>query len=166
MHVMALMPKSTETDLRLDTREHLLAAISIDKPQESSLLARVRSEEESERMPPTASHKKPLTARQIDLLERWISQGAPWGKHWSFELPKQAGIPNGDWSNPIDALVSQRLHEEGLSLAKPAAWHTRMRRLAFDLTGLPPDEKALAKYRGQDDLQSLCRRTLGITTLR
>ncbi len=144
--------KAAETDLKFDSREHLLKAVSLDKPSESALLLRVRTQDESQIMPPKASHKKPLTAQQIATLEQWIAQGAPWGRHWSFEPPKKIELPKNGLSHPIDAIVSQRLRADGMALAKPAAWHTRMRRLSFDLTGLPPDEKSLARYRGHDNL--------------
>ncbi len=144
--------KTSETDLRLDTREHLLPAVSLDKPETSQLIERVLSTDSSLLMPPPQSHKKPLSKKQVETLKRWIAQGANWGKHWSFELPKKAAIPENGFDHPVDAFVNQRLKEEGVSQSKPAPLHTLMRRLAFDLTGLPPDEAALNKVKSRDDL--------------
>ncbi len=127
-----------ESDLRLDEREHLLKAISLEQPAESELLARVRTVDAEELMPPPASHKQPLNARQIDILQGWIENGAEWGKHWSFEPPVKVSLLPNSKSHPIDALVSKRLEDEGLTLAPAAPWHTLQRRLSFDLIGLPP----------------------------
>ena len=70
-----------KADLRLDTREGTLTVLSLEKPAESELLARVLSTDDEVVMPPPASHKKRLTARQVETLRRWIEAGAPWGKH-------------------------------------------------------------------------------------
>ncbi len=135
-----------EADLRLDTREGATAHVIVPgKPAESELLRRIMSNDPDEVMPPpghTSGHKQTLTASEIDKLRRWIESGAPWGKHWAFEKPMKVKIPDG--VHPVDALVEQRLAQEGLSLAREADRHTLLRRLSFDLTGLPPTPAELA----------------------
>ncbi|MBC7819763.1 MAG: PSD1 domain-containing protein [Planctomycetaceae bacterium] len=126
-----------KADLRLDTREGALTMLSLEKPAESELLARVLSTDAEVVMPPPASHKKRLTARQVETLQRWIEAGAPWGKHWAFERPVSID-PSKIAAHPIDAFVRARLTEEGLVPSAPTSRHTLLRRVSFDLTGLPP----------------------------
>ncbi len=129
-----------KADLRLDTREGATAAsiqaIVPGRPEASELLRRIVSTEEDEVMPPPASHKARLSPRQVDLLRRWIAEGAVWGRHWALEPPVRPATPAGQ--HPIDALIAARLEREGLVPAGPAAPVTQLRRLSFDLTGLPP----------------------------
>jgi len=153
-----------KADLRLDTREGAtavsggIAAIMPGKPEQSELFTRIISDDADEMMPPPKSHKPKLTAAQIDVLKRWIEAGAPWGKHWAFEkpvrpevpfgappsggslgVPASAGPPKGGTPNQaIDAFVRARLAKEGLSPAPEAERHTLLRRVSFDLVGLPP----------------------------
>jgi hypothetical protein len=131
-----------KSDLRLDIREGALKVISLAKPDESELLARVQSTDDETIMPPPKSHKKRLTLAQVDILRRWIAAGAPWGKHWSFELPVKVK-PSDISSQPIDAFVRERLSREGLQSSKEAPLHTLARRVSFDLTGLPPSPEEL-----------------------
>jgi hypothetical protein len=136
-------PDQRKADLRLDTREGaVLSAIVPGRPDGSELLRRVRSDDPEELMPPPDSHSKPLTPEQTALLERWIAAGAPWGKHWAFEPPVKVPLP--DNQHPIDALINQRLQQEGLQPAPEAPRHTLLRRVSFDLTGLPPTPEELA----------------------
>jgi hypothetical protein len=134
--------------LRLDEREHALAelesglqAIVPGSLDESELVARITAEDESLRMPPPDSHKT-LTAEQIELLKRWVAEGAQYEPHWSFIPPQKVAPPtisNGNTdSNPIDAFVRARLAREGLSIAPEADRRTLIRRVTLDLTGLPP----------------------------
>ena len=135
-----------EADLRLDTREGALAAISLDTPAESELIRRILSTDPDERMPPAAAHKKPLTTEQVALLTRWIAEGAAWGKHWAFEPPTKNSPPADAATHPIDAFVRDRLVRESLQPAPQAPPHTLIRRVSFDLTGLPPDPAAAADF--------------------
>ena len=135
-----------EADLRLDTRDGALAAIALDAPAESELLRRILSTDADERMPPPSAHKKPLTTEQIALLTRWIAEGAAWGQHWAFELPTKAPLPGAPAIHPIDAFVHDRLAREHLQPAPQAPPHTLIRRVSFDLTGLPPDAAAVAEF--------------------
>ncbi len=138
-----------KADLRLDTREGALTVLSLEKPAESELLARVLAVDDEVVMPPPASHKKRLTKRQVETLRRWIEAGAPWGKHWAFEKPVQVDPPKIA-AHPIDAFVRARLAEEGLALSARAARHTLARRVSFDLTGLPPSTSELDEFLKDD----------------
>ncbi|MBM3784405.1 MAG: DUF1553 domain-containing protein [Acidobacteria bacterium] len=129
--------------LRLDTREDATAArksgaaIVPGNPAASAILARIAPQDPKRLMPPAYSHKAPLDAKQVALLKDWIAQGAPWGRHWSFETPTRPRAAS------IDDLVASRLAKENLRISPRAPRHTLARRLAFDLTGLPPRPGAL-----------------------
>src|SRR5581483_11735720 len=94
-----------------------------------------------ERMPPAKSGRQ-LTERQIQLMRRWIEQGAKWQAHWSLIAPKRPPLPrvqNATWPiNPIDFFILQRLEREGLRPSPQADRTTLLRRVTLDLTGLPP----------------------------
>jgi hypothetical protein len=78
----------------------------------------------------------PLSANEIGLMARWVEQGAPWEKHWSFTAPKRPDVPAG--VNPIDHFIQARLQRESLRLSPEADRASLLRRVSFDLTGLPP----------------------------
>ena len=147
---------SRKADLRLDTREGATAdlggyaAITPGKPEESELIRRITSDDSFEIMPPADSHKKPLPAKSIAVLKQWVKEGAKWGKHWAFDPPTQAKVPES--VHPIDYFVQRKLKAEQLKFAPPAAIGTLARRLSFDLTGLPPApervKKLIADLRG------------------
>jgi hypothetical protein len=132
--------------LHFDTQEAALAdlggrkAIVPGNVEESELLDRIAAQDKS-RMPPEKFGKK-LTKEQSDLLRRWIEQGAKWDKHWSLIAPTRPAVPrvdNKEWSRlPIDAFVYARLQRENLTPAPEADKRTLLRRVSFDLTGLPP----------------------------
>ena len=138
-----------KADLRLDTEEGAFAdrgdsrPIVPGKPDQSELIRRVTAKAKGERMPP-AKFGKQLTPRQVALLRRWIEQGAKWEKHWSRIPPKRPLLPalppgTRDGSvNPIDHFILARLAEEELPPSPEADKRTLIRRLSFDLTGLPP----------------------------
>jgi hypothetical protein len=136
-----------KADLRLDTEEGVFAdrgnhaALVPGEPAKSELFRRVTTEEETERMPPPRSGRR-LTPRQIELLRRWIEQGAKWQKHWAFLTPERPALPRvkrAGWvRNPIDAFILERLEREGLFPSPEAAQATLLRRVTLDLTGLPP----------------------------
>ncbi|MBE7540700.1 MAG: DUF1553 domain-containing protein [Opitutaceae bacterium] len=136
-----------EAKLRLDEFESATQdrdgffAIIPGNPDESEMIVRILSDDESERMPPKESNKH-VSPAQLALLKQWISEGAAYERHWAFippQLPPVPRIAGKSWGrSPIDAFVLQRLHAEGLSPspeAAPAAW---LRRVSFDLVGLPP----------------------------
>jgi mono/diheme cytochrome c family protein len=137
--------KARKGKLRLDTQDGAFRkndpVIIAGKSKESEVVKRVSSKDPEEMMPPPKS-KKTLTAKQIELLSRWIDQGAPWGKHWAFEAPvrpEPPAVANKAWAkNPIDQFVLARLEKEGLKPSPEAAKETLIRRVTLDLTGLPP----------------------------
>lgn len=141
---------SREADLRLDTREGAIASLAIvpGKPDESGLIERITADDPDERMPPADSNKKPLDDQAIKILREWIRHGAPWGKHWAFEPPVAATVPESS-AHPIDHFVGKRLQEADRDFAPPAEAHTLARRLSFDLTGLPPTAADVASLTDQ-----------------
>ncbi|HQR05585.1 MAG TPA: PSD1 and planctomycete cytochrome C domain-containing protein [Gemmatales bacterium] len=132
-----------KSKLRLDVRESAIEKHSIvpGKNAESLLIERVMSMNPEEHMPPEKSGKK-LTQQQIELLSRWIEQGAKYEKHWSLIAPERGELPKVKltmWpKNPIDRFILARLEKEGLTPSKEADQATLLRRVTLDLTGLPP----------------------------
>jgi hypothetical protein len=112
-------------------------AIKPGDPDQSEILRRIFSTDSDEVMPPPKALRQ-LTAPQKDLLKRWVQNGAPWGRHWAYELPQKVQLPAASSSHPIDALVSDRLAAEKLALSPEAPPETLIRRVTLDLTGLPP----------------------------
>jgi hypothetical protein len=150
-----------QSNLRLDTyddavhpAESGLPAILPNKPQDSELIKRINSSDAALRMPPD-SFQKPLTTAQIGILERWISEGAKFQKHWSFEPIVPPTVPDNpevrsllDSSsavNPIDAFVAESLAKRQLKFSPEASRETLLRRVTLDLTGLPPTAANLAR---------------------
>jgi hypothetical protein len=140
-------PAAREAELRLDVERDAkadrggYAAIVARSAKESALISRICSIDESERMPPV-DHGKPLTAREIDLLTRWIDDGAAWQMAWSYLPPARHTPPemNGsNWPlNWVDQFILNRLETEGLQPSPEADKTTLIRRLHIDLVGLPP----------------------------
>jgi mono/diheme cytochrome c family protein len=136
-----------KADLRLDTEAGALAdlggtrAVVPGKPEQSELLRRLTAADESERMPPAKIGRR-LSEREVGLLRRWIEQGAKWQGHWSLLPPRRPPLPvikNTRWPrNPIDYFILARLEKEGLAPSPEADRVTLIRRVTFDLTGLPP----------------------------
>lgn len=133
--------ESRESDLRLDDRESAEEVISGADPAEVELILRIESKDEDEVMPPPDA-KLALDPREKKLLRLWVEQGAPYAKHWAFEKPKRPQIPsvkNREWpENEIDFFVLAELERKGLLPAGPAGRARLIRRVTFDLTGLPP----------------------------
>jgi len=102
------------------------------------MMSRVTSADPDEIMPPPESHKKPLTPAQTAALKQWIAEGAKYQKHWAFEPLRKA-------SGDLDSMVKAVLKQRGLDFAPEASSATLIRRVALDLTGLPPTEAMLAK---------------------
>ncbi|HWL10494.1 MAG TPA: PSD1 and planctomycete cytochrome C domain-containing protein [Planctomicrobium sp.] len=140
-----------EADLRLDRLEDALAdrggyaALVPGDPQQSEFLKRILSEDPDLRMPPPDSHRKPFTRQEIEILKRWVSEGATWGKHWSFEKPVRPDVPDAD-VHPVDIFVQRRLKEKQLTLSEEASKETLIRRVSFDLTGLPPTSQEVEAF--------------------
>jgi hypothetical protein len=136
-----------QADLRLDIRDDAVTAGAIvpGKPADSALVSRINSTDSDELMPPPESHKK-LDAKQKELLARWIEEGAEYQKHWAYEKPVKAEVPAG--ANGVDHLVRKRLTEVGLAPSREADRRTLIRRLSFDLLGLPPTPEEVAAFVG------------------
>jgi hypothetical protein len=111
------------------------AAVVPGKPEESLLLARVRTTDPDEVMPPPEVHKE-LTDGQRETLARWIAEGAPWGKHWAFTPLRRPELPAE--GHPVDVLVGAKLAKEGLGFAEAAEAATLLRRTSLALMGMPP----------------------------
>lgn len=134
------------TELRFDVEENVFGehdelVVVRGKPADSALIARITSGDPDYRMPPVDS-KQQLSKAQIELLTRWVEQGAPYTGHWSFqpvvrpELPK---VDRADWPrNGIDHFVLNRMMDRKLSPSDRASKTTLIRRISLDLIGLPP----------------------------
>ena len=140
--------KSTrKADLRLDLSEGVLkdlggySAVIPGKPEDSELVFRLYSDDKDELMPPPESGKR-LNNRQKKILEDWIRQGAEYEEHWSFlpiakpEIP--ASLSKSKSSHPVDRFLAQRIEKEPFQFSKQTDKITLLRRLYFDLVGMPP----------------------------
>ena len=134
--------------LRLDIRDEALKpaksgarAIVPKNPEQSELLKRIAHSDPDELMPPAKSGKK-LSEEEINLLKRWVAEGAPYATHWAYEKPARPPLPkvaNKDWVRTgVDYFIAERLETEKLSPSPEADSRTLIRRVALDLTGLPP----------------------------
>ena len=140
--------KQVKGGLRLDSYEAATRelkggsrAIVPKDVEESELVYRIHADDADERMPPTESNKS-LTAREKALLKKWVAQGAEYAKHWSYVAPKKTPAPKveqkGFTHNHIDRFILSALKAEGFEPNAEADRRTLIRRLSFDLTGLPP----------------------------
>ncbi len=151
-------PATREADLRLDTLAGLTgnsqgsAAVIPGSPAGSELIRRVLSVDPDEQMPPPDSHKQ-LSARQQQVLQEWIEQGAQWEQHWAFVPPQEPivpGVETAAWCrNEIDRFVLSKLEQAGLSPAEEAPANTLLRRLYLDLIGLPPTPEEADQWIGK-----------------
>ncbi len=149
-------PGTRKAGMRFDREEGLFGerkngghAVIKGDPQHSLLYQRITSGDPDQVMPPPKSHKT-LTAQQKEMIRQWIEQGAQWEPHWSFIAPVRSELPavkNSQWvRNPIDRFVLARLESKGLSPAPEADKHTLVRRVTFDLTGLPPTAEEVEAF--------------------
>jgi hypothetical protein len=139
-------PEKRKGGLRLDLREGAFAehggrrAVVPGDPALSELYRRLTTADPDDRMPPAKSGRA-LSPAQVELLRRWIAEGASWSAHWAFVAPKRPTPPGT--GHPVDAFVRARLRREGLAPAPEADRATLLRRVALDLTGLPPTPEEL-----------------------
>jgi len=141
--------------LRLDTFEGATAdlgghaAIVPGDPESSDVLRRITSDDPDLVMPPPDAGD-PLTPEQIALLRRWIAAGARYEPHWSYVRPVRPAVPavkDAAWpKNDIDRFILARLEAEGLAPQPEAPRPVLARRLALDLTGLPPDPEMVDAF--------------------
>ncbi len=149
-----------KADLRLDTEKSFFGGEGADpvvipgKPEESPLYDRLITENPDDIMPPPDSHKE-LKPEQIEIVRRWITEGAKWQPHWSFVKPEQPVLPEvskKDWAtNPIDQFILAGLDKAGLTAAPAADRRALARRVALDLTGLPPTPAEVEAFVADQD---------------
>ena len=139
-------------DREADSRAELKSGSSAIVPGDlgdSELIYRITTTDANEKMPPADSHRT-LTPKQIATLKQWVKEGAKYEKHWAFIPPQALPLPKvkqADWpANGIDHFVLARLESEGLKPATPADKATLLRRVSFDLIGLPPTLKELDAF--------------------
>jgi hypothetical protein len=154
--------------LRLDQRQEALkVAIKPGKSTESPLLTRVSSSDDEEVMPPPVSKKPRLTPAQVELVKKWIDQGARFEQHWAYVKPVRPEVPTSSspWiRNPIDNFVAAEHAKHGFTPAAEADRVTLIRRLYFDLIGLPPrpeEVEAFVNDKSADAYEKLVDRLLG-----
>jgi hypothetical protein len=150
--------------LRLDTFDGAtrdkggLAAIVPGHSLDSELIARVLSTDPDEAMPPPDSKRARLTPEQIAILKQWIDEGASYQPHWAFQPLAPVATPESRAeASPIDRFVVAGLARRGLSLQPEADRDALLRRITFDLTGLPPTPAELAAFRNDSAPDALER---------
>jgi len=131
-----------QADLRLDLEDAAkLSAVVPGKPQDSLLIQRIMSHDPDEQMPPPDSRLQ-LSAAEQATLEAWIAQGAAWDQHWAFVPPQVVPLPDVDGSDwprsEIDHYILSNLEQHSATPAPVASRESLLRRVSFDLTGLPP----------------------------
>ncbi len=138
--------------VRLDVEEEAKArAIVPGMPDQSELIRRITTASKAKRMPPAHTGHS-VAAAEVDVLREWIAAGAPWQKHWAFLTPRQAPVPPG--VHPVDHFVRARLETAGLRPSPPADPDALLRRVSFDLTGLPPTPAELAAFRADPSVKA------------
>ncbi len=132
------------TRLRFDVKEGAFALPGVIVPGDSAksrMIQRITAAEKEMRMPPPYSGRE-LTDKQIAVLRRWVEEGAQWETHWAYLPPKPPEPPkvqNTAWPrNSVDHFILARLEREGSKPSPEADKVTLLRRVTFDLTGLPP----------------------------
>ena len=140
-----------EANLRLDDRDAAIADFAWvpGSPETSEAIQRILSTDPDEQMPPPDSART-LTAAQKETLQRWVAEGAAYEAHWAYVAPTRPALPAAaaPGSGAIDAFVDAGLARAGLPSSPEADRRTLIRRLALDLTGLPPapaDVEAFAR---------------------
>jgi hypothetical protein len=145
-----------KSNLRFDVRAETLRpaksgqiAIVPGAPEKSQMLWRITAGDPEKRMPPVSTGKK-LSPAQIELLRKWISEGAAYTAHWAYVKPVRPSSPetqDREWPhNPIDRFILARLEREGMKPSAAADRYTMIRRVSLDLTGLPPTPKEVDAF--------------------
>lgn len=148
-----------QAGLRLDIESEALKALQEHpnsralvpgKVNESELYLRVVTKDSSQIMPPIDSHLPALTVAEIETIKKWIEQGAKYEKHWAFVAPVKANVPkvsNTSWvKNTIDNFILSKLEKIGLDPNEEADKERLLKRVTFDLTGLPPTPEQTAAF--------------------
>jgi len=148
-------PDEAKGGLRLHEQKAALAelesgdrAIVPGKLDESVIVERITTDDVTQRMPPKG---KPLSATEVAAVRRWIEQGAKWQTHWAFDPVQRPVVPKienrkSKIENPIDAFIVAKLEQRGLTLSPPADKVALLRRVTFDITGLPPTPAEVAAF--------------------
>lgn len=140
-----------KADLRLDNRDAAIdmSAIKPGDASKSEMIARIVTDAHDKIMPPPEM-KKALSKAEVEILTRWVTEGAEYEAHWSFIPPQRPAAPklnNSAWAKTgMDAFILSRLEQAGLSPAPEADPRTLIRRLHLDITGLPPKPEATEKF--------------------
>ncbi|WP_411274911.1 PSD1 and planctomycete cytochrome C domain-containing protein [Daejeonella sp.] len=147
-----------EAGLRLDIAENAYKALKENpkahalvpgKPHLSEVFLRISSRDTSVMMPPPSSNLK-LSAHEINLIEKWIKQGAKYEKHWAFVAPKKPGIPevkNKQWAkNEIDYFILHKQEQIGMTPNQEADKERLLKRASLDITGLPPGLEMMDRF--------------------
>ncbi|MBL9213134.1 MAG: PSD1 domain-containing protein [Opitutaceae bacterium] len=153
-HCHGFDAKTREAGMRLDVRDEALKPtkngvipIVPGKPEESEVIHRISDTVEP--MPPEEAHKA-LTPAQKDLFRRWIAEGAVYEPHWAYAALTRPAVPRladpAAATHPIDAFIRAKLAEKKVAPSPPADPVRLLRRLSFDLTGLPPNPEELAAF--------------------
>ncbi|MBM4075635.1 MAG: DUF1549 domain-containing protein, partial [Planctomycetes bacterium] len=147
-------PDKAEAGLRFDQKSSPFSelksgsrAIVPGNITQSELMRRITSTDDAVRMPPEGS---PLTEQQIELIRRWISEGASWNDHWAFlpvSMSEPPDVKRKEWvKNPIDQFILNRLDQAQLQPVAPAEKAALLRRVTFDLIGLPPNPSEVESF--------------------
>lgn len=165
--------KSRKAKLRLDLREEAtrerdgIIPIKPGDLKNSEVIRRITAGEDSDDLMPPSKAGHPLTAAEIDLLKRWIQDGAPYAEHWSFVKPERPALPKvaqRSWpKNAIDHFILAKLEANKLKPSPAAENHALIRRLSLDLIGLPPtpaEVEAFVSDNSRDAYEKLVDRLL------
>ena len=148
--------EAREAKLRLDTPE---GAAKVLKPlDDPELIYRIVTEDEDDVMPPPDSGHR-LNRGEIALLKKWVGEGAKYEKHWAFQKPEKAAVPDG--KHPVDYFVEGRLRKAGLEMSERSDRYALARRLSLDLTGLPPTLEMAERFQEDGGVGLLVDRLLG-----
>lgn len=142
-----------QAGLRLDEEAGLKSTLISGDSAASEMVARITHSDAELKMPPADSGRS-LTSNEISLLTRWIEEGARWEQHWAFTPPIRA-VPSesrlANWiKNPIDSFVLKQLEQSNLQPSPEAVKSTLLRRVTFDLTGLPPTKAEIDNFHSDD----------------
>ncbi|WP_446717875.1 PSD1 and planctomycete cytochrome C domain-containing protein [Dyadobacter sp. OTU695] len=139
-------PASAFAALKDNPKAHALVA---GRPDHSAVYLRITTEDTTLRMPPPASNLK-LSQREIDLIGKWINQGAKYEKHWAFVAPRKPKVPevdHEDWAkNDIDHFILEKQEQKGLEPSAEADKERLLKRLSLDLNGLPPSLQLMDEF--------------------
>ncbi|MCE2799775.1 MAG: DUF1549 domain-containing protein, partial [Planctomycetaceae bacterium] len=154
--------QNRQAELRLDTQSDAMqSAILAGQPDRSPLIHRIESRDPDEVMPP-GHLGKPLSSQQITILKEWIAQGAKYSEHWAFEpigdstkLLAQVTDESTAKDLPIDRFIQHSLGKAGLKLSQELSKEQWIRRVSFDLTGLPPTSEEINQLVLDTDPESI-----------